>query len=122
MKSKRRAKVRVGVQIQQGGEKSKLTGTKKLKLKPRKTKKLKLAIRDQAKPLVESCLGSKLIATVQVKGKRFTSKKKVKTDPSRCNGENPVGVDLDRADRCDLIAPMGQQCLFPYPNDFYTRA
>ncbi len=122
VKSKRRARVRVGVAIQQGGKKTKLTGTKSLKLKPKKAKKLKLAVRDEARPLVESCLTSKLIATAQVGGRKFTSKKTVKRDASRCNGENPVGVDLDRADRCDLIAPTGQGCLFPYPNDFYTRA
>ena len=122
VKSKRKAKLKVGVKLQQDGEKSKLTKTKKVRVKPGKKVKLKLKIRDDARPLVESCLATKLIATGKLKGGKATDKAKLKRDKSRCNGEIPLGVDLDRADHCDLIAPTGQQCLFPYPNDFYTRS
>ena len=44
-----------------------------------------------------------------------------KRDPSQCDGRDPVGVEVDTADRCDPISAPGEQCLFPYPNDFYTR-
>lgn len=122
VKSKRKAKLKVGVTLQQGGSKTKLTKTKKVKVKPRKKASVKLPIRDDAKPLVQSCIDTKLVATGKLKGKKVTSKKGMKRDPGRCDGNDPVGVDLDRADHCDLIAPTGQQCLFPYPNDFYTRS
>lgn len=121
VKSKRKAKVKVGVTLKQGGEKAKVTKSKSVKLKPKKAKKLKLKIRDDATPLLESCLTTKLTATGKAKGRKGADTAKLKRDASRCDGEIPLGVDLDRADHCDLIAPTGQQCLFPYPNDFYTR-
>ena len=43
------------------------------------------------------------------KGKKATDKAKLKRDPARCDGETPVGVDLARADHCDLIARV-QPC------------
>src|SRR4029079_8272167 len=49
------------------------------------------------------------------------AERKMKRDPARCDGKNPVGVDVANADRCDPIAAPGGQCLLPYPNDFYTR-
>lgn len=121
VKSKRKAKVKVGVTLKQGGEKAKVTKSKSTKLKPKKAKKLKLKIREDAIPLLQSCLTTKLTATGNAKGKKGSDTAKLKRDASRCDGETPLGVDLDRADHCDLIAPTGQQCLFPYPNDFYTR-
>lgn len=122
VKSKRKANLKVGVKLQQDGSKTKLTKTKKVRVKPGKKAKLKLKIRGEARPLVESCLATKLVATGKGKGKKVSDKAKVKRDKKRCDGEIPIGVDLDRADHCDLIAPTGQQCLFPYPNDFYTRS
>ncbi len=130
VKSKRRARVRVDVTLKQDGAKVKLAGAKTIKVKPKQgkkkaTRKLKLKIRARARPLVQSCLDTRLVATGKLEGKgrrgKVTDKAKLKRDPGRCDGTTPVGVDLDRADHCDLIAPLGQQCLFPYPNDFYTR-
>ena len=46
----------------------------------------------------------------------------MKRDPARCDGSNPVGVDLANADRCDFITQPGEECLFPYPNDYFTKA
>lgn len=121
VKSKHKAKVKVGVTLKQGGDKAKVTKSKSVKLKANKAKKLKLKIREDAIPLLQSCLTTKLTATGSAKGKKGSDTAKLKRDASRCDGEKPLGVDLDRADHCDLIAPTGQQCLFPYPNDFYTR-
>lgn len=122
IKSKRKAKVKVDVALKQDGTKAKLTKSKKVKVKPRKKAKVKLPVRADAERLVQSCIDTTVVATGKGKGKKATDKAKLKRDPARCDGETPVGVDLARADHCDLIAPLGQQCLFPYANDFYTRS
>jgi hypothetical protein len=31
------------------------------------------------------------------------------------------GVDLSHPRRCDFISPEGSECLFPWPNDYFTR-
>jgi hypothetical protein len=32
-----------------------------------------------------------------------------------------TGVDLSHAHRCDFIMPAGSECLFPWPNNYFTR-
>ncbi|MFN8150748.1 MAG: hypothetical protein U0R24_06425 [Solirubrobacterales bacterium] len=122
IKSKRKAKLKVEVALNQDGTKAKLTKGKKVKVKPKKKATVKLPVRDDALRLVQSCIDTTVVATGKGKGRKATGKAKLKRDPARCDGETPVGVDLSRADHCDLIAPTGQQCLFPYANDFYTRS
>jgi hypothetical protein len=41
-------------------------------------------------------------------------------DVERCRPELSR-VDLSHAHRCDFIAQKGSECLFPWPNDYYTR-
>jgi hypothetical protein len=126
VKSKRKLKTKLSVALEQGGEKTAIAKPKTLKLKKGKPLTAHFAIKDKAEPLLRSCLETRLKATADYKakhGKRMTvtDKAKMKRDPARCDGSDPVGVEVATADRCDPISAPGEQCLFPYPNDFYTR-
>jgi hypothetical protein len=84
---------------------------------------LGLKLNDDGQRLVQSCLPTKIVATVKGKGGKLAqAKAKMKRDPKRCKGNKPAGVDLANADRCDFIDEAGEECLFPYPNDYYTRS
>ena len=90
----------------------------------------------KADGLAQSCMTTKIKATLlyrakagktgsakrQAKTITVTDTVKVKRDPKQCDGTDPVGVEVETADRCDPISAAGEQCLFPYPNDFYTRS
>ena len=136
IKSKRTLKTKLRVALKQGGDKTAIAKPKKLKVKKGKPVTAGFAISAKAEPLVRSCLGTHLHASITYKSKQGKSgsatrkAKKItvtdrawrKRDPSQCDGRDPVGVEVDTADRCDPISAPGEQCLFPYPNDFYTRA
>jgi hypothetical protein len=126
VKSQKSLRVRIGARIQQGGKKTKLTPSGGLRVRKGKTAKITLPLTKDGRRLVQSCLSSKVIVTATTTGKgkhrKYTKKATMKRDPKRCKGVNPLGVDVEHADRCDPISEPGQQCLFPYPNDFYTRA
>ena len=125
VRSKRPVRLRVGAKARQGGGESKLANRHGLRVQRGGRASIKLPLTHGGKRLVQSCLPTKLIAVARTRGKgkhrRLTDKVSMKRDPARCDGTNPVGVDVDHADRCDPISALGQQCLFPYPNDFYTR-
>ncbi|HEY7152220.1 MAG TPA: hypothetical protein VH391_11115 [Solirubrobacterales bacterium] len=44
----------------------------------------------------------------------------IRHDVNRCR-PNLSRVDLSHAHRCDFIAAKGSECLFPWPNDYYTK-
>jgi len=109
----------------QGGEKTVIAANEKIRARPGSKAKTSFEINRTGAPLVRSCLKTKLRLTARFTVKRgkthVVAERKMKRDPARCDGKNPVGVDVATADRCDPIAAPGGQCLFPYPNDFYTR-
>jgi hypothetical protein len=107
----------------QAGEKRKLTKHRTAKLKPGRKLRVSLLLTDRGAGAVQSCISTKLEVVAKTKGgKRLDrSKAKMKRDPTRCDGDQPVGVDLSAADRCDFVMPAGEECLFPYPNDYFTR-
>ncbi len=119
--SSRRA--RLSIAVVQGGERTKVARKAKSKLRAGKRKSFKVALNDDGKRLVQSCIATKLVATAQTGGGRKLGQAKasMKRDPARCDGSNPVGVDLANADRCDFITQPGEECLFPYPNDYFTK-
>jgi len=129
-------KPKLALAVVQAGETTKLGKPKKPKLRPGKAIDTTFELGAKGTPLARSCLGTKLAATLTYKakkggkgggkhkGKPVTVSKRatVTRDPAQCDGTNPVGVEVGTADRCDPISAPGEQCLFPYPNDFYTRA
>jgi hypothetical protein len=111
-------KTKLSVSIVQDGDKTKVTKAVNASLTD-KAKTFTLKLNDDGNRLVQSCISTKLEATAKPGGK---STAKVKRDKKVCDGSNPVGVDLENADRCDFISEAGEECLFPYPNDYFTRA
>ena len=122
---KRAKKLKLSLAVIQGGTKTNIAANRKLRVRRGRTATTRFAINRAGAPLVRSCLGTKLKVTARYgiggSTKKTVEKASMKRDPSQCDGVNPVGVELDTANRCDPISAPGEQCLFPYPNDFYTR-
>ena len=122
----RKAKtVRLSLAAVQSGEKTNIAANEKAKVGKGRKAQVTFTINRDGEPLVRSCIATKLKLTARYKrgGKtrKVVARKSMKRDPGQCDGAVPVGVDVATADRCDPIAPAGGECLFPYPNDFYTR-
>lgn len=135
-------KVKLAVKLTVGKKTIKNAGHAKARLK-KGTKKISIKLSAAAKKLAKVCGTPTVSVTsrstvVQVKkGKRSkksnrsgSAKRKLKKAASFC--ETPVElfpvpatIDLASADRCDFItqgtAP-DTECLFPYPNDYFTKA
>src|SRR4051812_38371546 len=116
-------KVKLSLVAKQDGDKTKIAKAVDAKLKDG-SKTFTLKLNDDGKRLVQSCIQTKLEAAAKTKGGKTLDKatEKMKQDPNVCDGSNPVGVDLANADRCDFISQSGEECLFPYPNDYFTRS
>ena len=109
-----------------------LQGKDEKRIAPRETLKGKkgsvtFELNKRGNSTVQSCVETEIELGAKVKGKHGwhlagKDKSEMKRDPARCEGEAPVGVNVADADRCDPIAaPDAGECLFPYPNDFYTE-
>ncbi len=135
-KSRKALKVKVDLAVKQGGEVVKAADTTKVKAGKGRKGVAGLPVNTKGQPLLRSCLDTTLKVTATYRARQGKSgsakrsaksitindKAKMKPDPAQCVGNDPVGVEVDTADRCDPISAPGEQCLFPYPNDFYTRA
>ena len=121
VKAKKRAKVVLTLTVKQGKAAKKVA---KAKPTVKGTKKLKLKLDGNGKRLIQSCITTKLELTAKSTGGKKLDRDSatMKRDPARCTGSKPAGVDLGDADRCDFISAPGEECLFPYPNDYYTRS
>jgi hypothetical protein len=85
---------------------------------------VRIRIRPAAAAILRNCGSPKLRVTAKYRSGRRTVRRTVisralRLDRSRC--AVPADVDLTKADTCDFIAPAGNTCLAPFPNDFYTR-
>lgn len=124
-RSRRKKQLTLSLAVLQGGEKTNIAGNQKVRVRKGRKADATFTINRAGEPLVRSCIATKLRLTARYSSKGKTRKvvetTKMKRDPARCDGSDPVGVDVADADRCDPISAPGQQCLFPYPNDFYTR-
>jgi hypothetical protein len=126
LKGRKKKVVKLALAAVQSGEKANIAPNEKVKAGKGRKAKATFAINRAGQPLVRSCLATKLRLTARYSSKGKTKKvvttKKMQRDPGLCDGVDPVGVAVDTADRCDPISAPGQECLFPYPNDFYTRS
>jgi hypothetical protein len=85
-------------------------------------KSLSLRLTDRGAGRAQSCLRTKVRVTARSGGKVVgKARRALKRDPKRCDGSQPRGVDLSAADRCDFISPPGSECMFPWPDNFFTR-
>ena len=118
-------KLTLSLALIQSGDKTTVAANRKVSIRNGGTAKATFEINRKGEPLVRSCLDTKLRLTARYSLGGETAKtvttRSVKRDPAQCEGTDPVGVEVDTADRCDPISAPGEQCLFPYPNDFYTR-
>ena len=73
VKSKRTLKTKLSVALKQGGEKTGIAKPKKLKLKKGKPLTARFAIKDKAEPLLRSCLGTHIHASITYKSKQGKS-------------------------------------------------
>ena len=110
-------KTKLSVSVLQDGDRTKATKGVDASL-TEKPKTFTLKLNDDGQRLVQSCISTKL----EAKAAGDKASAKMKRDKKVCDGSDPVGVDLGNAQRCDFISAPGEECLFPYPNDYFTRA
>ena len=83
----------------QGGEKTVIAANEKIRARPGTKAKTSFTINRTGAPLVRSCLKTKLRLTARFTVKRgkthVVAERKMKRDPARCDGKNPVGVEVD---------------------------
>jgi len=98
-----------------------------IRVKPFSTKTVTIKLPGVALDLVSDCGAPTVKVAVKGmrKGKQYSSwakgsSRKLKKDPAPC--AVPADVDLSKASTCDFIAPTGNACMAPFPNDFYTVA
>ena len=103
------AKAKLRVIAHQGEKDKRITKKVKVKLKPGKKTTKKLKLNDRGRRWVQSCIDTKLEGMATSKGgKAGAASKKLKRDPTICDGSTPVGVAVDTADRCEAITPDGR--------------
>ena len=129
VKSRRgRARVRLSASAKQNKSGKAIVKRKKLSLGRGQRRSVSLKLSSAGTSLVQSCLATRIRVKAEVrrKGKwrrAAVATKKMKRDPKLCAGNKPVGVNLADAAKCDPIAPVDAgECLFPYPNDYYTSS
>ena len=122
------ARIRLATTLEQGGKTATIAHRESLRLGGGSSKSATIDLNPTGRSLVQSCLTTRLrvIAQVRFKGhwrKAGVAVRTVSRDPKLCQGKTPVGVDVADAPKCDPIAPTDAgECLFPYPNDYYTRS
>ena len=81
----------------QGGEKANIAANEKVRVRKGHRAKVRFTINRAGEPLVRSCMktGLRLTARFSYKrGKSFAwTDRKMKRDPARCDGTDPVGVE-----------------------------
>ena len=110
-----------GFAVQEGSKRTISVGRSTRAAKGARTIKLDLTTAGEG--IVASCLPTRvgISADVRGKGKDAADLEPMRRDPKLCKGTTPVGVDIADASKCDPIAPTDAgECLFPYPNDYYT--
>jgi hypothetical protein len=107
-----------------------LTDPLRVKAKAGKKKSVSLPLNVAGREALQGCGASSLVLSAKVPGKHSKkkhkkgkkSKKKGKSSTARATVTQtvPQCASLARADRCEIIASPGTNCLFPFPSDHYT--
>ncbi len=122
------ARVKLATTVKQGGKTSAAADPRTLTVGPGKPGSASIPLNQTGRSLVQSCLATQLEVVAKVRRggawrKAAEAKEAMARDTALCDGNKPVGVDLADASKCDPIAPTDSgECLFPYPNDYYTVA
>jgi hypothetical protein len=100
-----------------------LTDPLRVKAKAGKKKSVSLPLSAAGREVLQGCGANSLLLTAKVPGKHPVKKKgKGKSPKGRATVTQsvPQCASLARADRCEIIASPGTNCLFPFPSDHYT--
>ena len=120
----KKASVRIRLQARQPWSAWTAAGNKRLRIKSGKKRIVTVRLNGASLALLENCgtPSFRLSYKSRSAGKRRGGKAssgKLKGQASRC--AVPADVDLSKAAACDFIAPAGNPCLQPFPNDYNTR-
>ncbi len=100
-----------------------LTDPLRVKAKTGK-RKFSLSLSTTGREVLQGCGANGLLLTAKSPGKSSKEKKKKKgkspTGRATLSKSVPQCDSLSRADRCEIIASPGTNCLFPFPSDHYT--
>src|SRR5262245_5955031 len=101
-----------------------LTDPLRVKARAGKGKKVSLPLNATGREVLQGCGANGLVLNAKSAGKKKKGKKSKKgkgsTAKASLSRSVPQCDSLSRADRCEVIASPGTNCLFPFPSDHYT--
>jgi len=120
----RKASVSINLEVRQPWSDWTAAGRKSLRIKAGKKRLITVKLNGPSLALLNNCgtPSFRLSYKSRSAGKRRSGKAssgKLKGQASRC--ALPADVDLSKAAACDFIAPAGNPCLQPFPNDYNTK-
>jgi hypothetical protein len=99
-----------------------LTDPLRISAKGGKRKRVSLPLSPAGREVLQGCGANGLVLTAKAPGKSSKKRKKGKSPKGHATLTKSVPQcdSLARADRCEIIASPGTNCLFPFPSDHYT--
>jgi hypothetical protein len=99
-----------------------LTESRRVSAKAGKRLKVSLSLSTAGREVLQGCGADRLLLTAKTPGKPSKKRKKGKSPKGRATLAKSVPQCdvLSRADRCEIIASPGTNCLFPFPSDHYA--
>lgn len=100
-----------------------LTDPRRVSTKGGKRKKVALPLSAAGREVLQGCGADSLLLTAKTPGKGAKKKRKKGKSPkgrATVTKSVPQCESLARADRCEIIASPGTNCLFPFPSDHFT--
>ena len=99
-----------------------LTDPRRVSAKAGKRKAVSLPLSAAGREVLQGCGADGLLLTAKTRGKAPKKRKKGKSPKGHATLTRSVPQcdSLARADRCEIIASPGTNCLFPFPSDHYT--
>ena len=101
-----------------------LTDAHRVSAKAGKKKKVSLPLSTAGREVLQGCGADSLLLTAKAPAKAAKKKKKKKGKSPKGHATLSRSVpqcdSLSRAERCEIIASPGTNCLFPFPSDHYA--
>jgi hypothetical protein len=99
-----------------------LTEPRRVSAKAGKKRKVSLPLSTAGREVLQGCGADSLLLTAKAPAKAAKKKKKGKSPKGHATLTRSVPQcdSLSRAERCEIIASPGTNCLFPFPSDHYA--
>ena len=99
-----------------------LTEPHRISAKAGKKQKVSLPLSTAGNEVLQGCGADSLVLTAKTRAKGSKKKKKGKSPKGHATLTKSVPQcdSLSRAERCEIIASPGTNCLFPFPSDHYA--